>query len=82
VRRKYGKEYTVGVAIVDKIHREVTAVAVKYKETPVPLPPRFLLRSMLEYLFKPRQTNVIIRPSTRCGAHKHVVLFGFNPVHP
>jgi hypothetical protein len=33
VRRKYGKECRVGVAIVDKVHCEVTAVAVKYQET-------------------------------------------------
>jgi hypothetical protein len=31
VRRKYGKEYTVGTTVVDKIHCEVTAVTIKYK---------------------------------------------------
>jgi hypothetical protein len=60
VRRTYSKEYTVGVTIVNEICCEATAIVVKYKETTVPLPPPFFLCSTLEYLFKPRQTDIIV----------------------
>jgi hypothetical protein len=37
VRRKHSKECTIGVAVVDKFLCKVTAMAVKYKKTPVSL---------------------------------------------
>jgi hypothetical protein len=53
VRREYNQEYFVSLAVFDKVHWEVAAMAVKYKEAPVPAKPRFLLCFTVENLLQP-----------------------------
>lgn len=50
MRRKYGKEYLVGVAVVDKFARNVAAVAIDGEEAL--LPTRFCCSIALKQLLK------------------------------
>jgi hypothetical protein len=50
VRRKHSKQYTVSLAVVNTVCREVTAIAVEYEEAPVTPAPRFLLCAAVKSL--------------------------------
>jgi hypothetical protein len=47
---KHCKQYTIGLAVVEKIHREMAAMAVNDEETPRSPATRFLLRAAVENL--------------------------------
>jgi hypothetical protein len=43
VRREYSQEYFVSLAVLNKNHCKVAAVAIEYKKAPVLAKPRFML---------------------------------------
>ena len=53
VRRHNSEEYTVAIAVVNKVHSEVTAMAVNYEQPPLSPAAGFLLRAAIKHLLKP-----------------------------
>jgi hypothetical protein len=58
--------YTIVHAVLEEGSSHVAAVAVRDKEKPVSLTPRFLLCAAIENLLKPGQSKLINTPSC-CG---------------
>ena len=77
---KYGQNDPIFGAVVDKLHRNMAPMAVKYKKAPFPL--SFGLCISIKDVDQPGQPVIIIGPAGWCSCYMDQVVTGWYIVYP